>query len=1596
MKIKMLTIALVLAATSAFAEDRNWPGGTGTSGEPLDINAGDNWEGTAVTSDDNLFFAADDYTYLTNTHDSATLTCNVIYFNSGDFSFSGDLKTRAVRNGAKDNAADNKNVSVLKKSGNWTLTSDFYSRYGTYPAEYSSVVFTNESGNVSASLASYVCAHPNSYMKVVNLDGNMTFANNLTLANTSTSTGVVEVAGGSLSVGSDLYVGSSGTGMLTVSGGTVEMTNAEKNLALAQNTGSSGTINLNGGTLETTPITKGKGTASIVFGGGKLKAKKSDTFIPSGVTVTVGDGDGTIDNGGNNITIGTALGGTADTGRLRLTGTGTTTLSSCDIKNGNIVVADGCTVSVSTVTYIGNAENASGSVEVDNGAALNISGNLYIGSNVTQSEGTLTVNGGTVEVDSSRQIYPGYGSGSSGTINLNGGILKTRRIAHKDGSAAINFNGGTLQANYGYQDLTAANTEFIKNGITVTVGEGGGTIDNGGYNIKTGVSNITGQGGLVFKGDGTTTLGKSDSIGSSYSGITSIERGTTLVAYKMDAQKILTKGVALIGTPELNTPYTLMKSANDANWDELTNFDKEHVMCPAAAEYTIERVKGSADDTYTNTIVVTVTAHNPAFWTGAKDNNLSDSDNWLDGVVPQPGTNATIWCASAATLTVGDTFAPSAITFAANSAPVTIDGRDLTGIVAVTNHSSASHTIKAKVYFAGDIQVKQNADYFENRALSQVTFAGGAYAAEGCSIETGSTVNWSRCMFGKYYLANVENKQWTVTAYSNCRPMLAVGSELHVPYAGNLQELVALDGANVYVGNLAINAGGRLSKWIKGSMTVTNLVVSGSGDVYISSAQGTATQGVFKFNSVTNGIAGGANDNSFYLADSASASRHVFYIGEGGLGYTSSATVFYIGRDADNNYETIRPWYSDFTIGHRGGTDIGLGLRRDVEFCTDDESDTGRTITVDAITCAQNTPTITISGKGKLKINKAAKNTVQPPITLKDTVTLEYAAGATLGTGPLTLGAGTTLVVASSHLPISVDSLSLPESGTATIQIVGDALAAGDYAIIASAAGLPAGFEEKLNVVVPGGAGNVRLYPADNNGKIGLFVGEGDLPDPYTWTGAANDGKMSTPGNWRGNAVPPAGATVFIPPTAGALNNDIENFAPASITFGYGTGEVTIGGNDITDVAAVTNLSTTASHTINSKVYFAGNIQVSQDAMGGDGDLAKAHVTFAGGAYAAKGFALESANSDPVYSRCIFGEYFLANAAESPWTVKGSTGGNGHRRNCLAPNSILHAPYAGDIGTLYIGSNAKVLIGSHTAINPRLAYRNYGEMIVTNLILTGSSDIHATYQQETSSQPVPVFKFASVTNSLSGTNRFRMHDEKNDAKHVFYIGKGGLNFSDSTGQYIIGRDTTENYETICPWNDDFTIAGKGDNIGIYLLGNIEFCTNDENGFARTITLDAKSVVRPKTALTISGKGILKVNNTYVQDSSGELKAITLKDSATLEYGTATASLGTGTITLGAGTTFAFQSTGRELSLPSTIALPATGTATLRIDGARLRSGDHTVMSGVADDADKHLTLDGESAALDGRKGSLRVVKQADDSYNLILDITPVGTMFMVY
>ena len=82
---------------------------------------------------------------------------------------------------------------------------------------------------------------------------------------------------------------------------------------------------------------------------------------------------------------------------------------------------------------------------------------------------------------------------------------------------------------------------------------------------------------------------------------------------------------------------------------------------------------------------------------------------------------------------------------------------------------------------------------------------------------------------------------------------------------------------------------------------------------------------------------------------------------------------------------------------------------------------------------------------------------------------------------------------------------------------------------------------------------------------------------------------------------------------------------------------------------------------------------------------------------------------------------------------------------------------------------------------------------------------------------------------------------------------------------------------------------------------------------------------------------------------------------------------------------------QSFTLVNTLNLP-TGeneVATICIDGARLKSGDHEIAT-VGTGATANVALDPASAALDGRKGTLRV-----EDGKLMLNIQPSGLMVII-
>lgn len=94
--------------------------------------------------------------------------------------------------------------------------------------------------------------------------------------------------------------------------------------------------------------------------------------------------------------------------------------------------------------------------------------------------------------------------------------------------------------------------------------------------------------------------------------------------------------------------------------------------------------------------VVLILSSDPV-WIGGMSGDLGVASNWSNGAVPQAGTNAIITAAAAAFLTNSAAFTAKSITFSAGCPKVTIEGAPLEGIEAINNLSSANHEFKTAV-----------------------------------------------------------------------------------------------------------------------------------------------------------------------------------------------------------------------------------------------------------------------------------------------------------------------------------------------------------------------------------------------------------------------------------------------------------------------------------------------------------------------------------------------------------------------------------------------------------------------------------------------------------------------------------------------------------------------------------------------------------------------------------------------------------------------------------------------------------------------------------------------------------------------------------
>ena len=512
-----------------------------------------------------------------------------------------------------------------------------------------------------------------------------------------------------------------------------------------------------------------------------------------------------------------------------------------------------------------------------------------------------------------------------------------------------------------------------------------------------------------------------------------------------------------------------------------------------------------------------------------------------------------------------------------------------------------------------------------------------------------------------------------------------------------------------------------------------------------------------------------------------------------------------------------------------------------------------------------------------------------------------------------------------------------------------------------------------------------ETLPANVTFSFGEWTGRviPQLPSSmYIWSGEVGDGKANTDGNWYGGSKPPAGAAVYIPSKTDAIDNDIVGFAPASITFGYGTGVVTIGGNAITGVAAVTNLSE-ATQTFECPVAFADGIFVSQKAKGWDSH-AQSSVRFAGGVTGTT-FADGTAH-------LLNGAYNLSSAED--WVANTYSDDT---RWGIPQGSSLTVPSAGNTIELAIGQADSVDGGAFTA----------GVVRTSSRICCWNN--------------AGAFKFEKVTIGDQGASKWFYFANQGNSGYTknIWIGAGGLNFADGASDdtaYACGVRAGD-VVYLRPWHSDYTIAAKQvARADFVVYQETHIGTVDENGVARTVTCDGHIRNIGTGRAFVEGSGTFVVKSPAYLSSNNDNGTWTVTAPATLAL-TPGANLGIGVATVNFGATLAVKESG-------TVALD--GGLTLA-DGAVLGFNfTQKKVAPVLDLTDKTVTVNGEvkvkvtaatgirpiiksnqfaltsggkftGASVSLAEGSADWVKgvSVDENGNIVLGIKPTGIFILV-
>ena len=466
----------------------------------------------------------------------------------------------------------------------------------------------------------------------------------------------------------------------------------------------------------------------------------------------------------------------------------------------------------------------------------------------------------------------------------------------------------------------------------------------------------------------------------------------------------------------------------------------------------------------------------------------------------------------------------------------------------------------------------------------------------------------------------------------------------------------------------------------------------------------------------------------------------------------------------------------------------------------------------------------------------------------------------------------------------------------------------------------------------------------------------GTALDNY-WTGAADDGNLSNDANWKSGVPTTGNANIFS--AAPVTLSKGATFAPSSITFLEDSARVTVEGDAITGIAAITNLSGVRpvfNCAVSGNEIEFNNTTYCCDFRGG---ITLATPTFGGTA---------SNNA-----RGLVGNWHFTGG----WTPVPNNYIMGNSSVTVAGELLDPSNMSIDAGCVVTAATMRATTSTHSAWN------NSGRLVVTgNMNIQNTSADFALARQNT--QDATIIAGGIVYN----TPKWQWLNAK-----TLVVGEDGINFDSSHNTLLRFSGTPTLYAA----GATTTLHAGKDDLQAYSIKSGEMLTVCTTQFdsqePSTITIDGKILQTYSTSSTSFNGGMAVTGNgTLVFNSESTFTGgLTVGGTATVKVN-ALCTPGSSDITLGAGTTLALTATSNTFSpLANAVALP-TGEnekATIRIDGERLKSGNHTILSSVSGATD-NVAIDLTSPALEGRNATLSV-----DGTDLVLTIEPKNGFILI-